>query len=112
MPQTAPTLTSFIQSDPSLTSASTVHYTLTFSEPVTGVDASDFTLTTSGVTGANIASVDPVAGSNGTQYAVTVNTGSGTGTITKLPSGLPVPLRRRDSTKMLSRRRRELNFSF
>ena len=81
MPQMAPTLTSFVQSDPALTNASTVHYTLTFSEPVTGVDASDFTLTTSGVTGASITSVNPVAGTNGAQYTVTVNTGSGNGTI-------------------------------
>jgi VCBS repeat-containing protein len=78
---TAPTLISFNQSDPSLTNASVVHYTLTFSEAVTGVDISDFTLSTSSVTGANIASVAPVSGSNGTQYIVTVNTGSGDGTV-------------------------------
>ena len=41
-----------------------------------------FSLVTTGVTGANIASVDPVAGSNGTQYTVTINTGTGDGTVT------------------------------
>ena len=70
-----PQVTSFTASD-------TVHYTLTFSEPVTGVDAGDFTLvTTDSVSGASIASVTPVGGSNGAQYAVTINTGTGNGTI-------------------------------
>jgi hypothetical protein len=48
-----------------------------FSESVTGVDASDFTLTTTGVSGA------AVSGVSGTDavYTVTVNTGTGDGTI-------------------------------
>ena len=52
----APTLASFVQSDPARTSANAVHYTVTFSEPVTGVDEDDFTLITTGVNGAFIAS--------------------------------------------------------
>jgi hypothetical protein len=48
-----------------------------FSESVTGVDFSDFSLTTSGVSGA---AVSGVSGS-GSVYTVTVNTGSGSGTI-------------------------------
>jgi hypothetical protein len=76
-----PTLSSFVQTDSSQTDLGQVHYTLTFSEPVTGVAADQFTLITTGVTGASIASVDPVSGSNGKQYTVTVNTGSGDGTI-------------------------------
>jgi FG-GAP-like repeat/Dockerin type I domain len=74
----APTVTNFTASDPSPTNATTVHYTLTFSEPVTGVDSSQFSLVTAGVTGASIASVVPVSGS---QYTVTINTGTGDGTI-------------------------------
>ncbi|HEX8833573.1 MAG TPA: lamin tail domain-containing protein, partial [Abditibacteriaceae bacterium] len=58
-------------------SGSTVDFTVTFSEAVTGVDAADFEVTTTGVSGANITSV---AGS-GTTYTVTVGTGSGAGTI-------------------------------
>ena len=78
---TPPTVTSFTASDHSPTNVSAVSYTVTFSEPVTGVDASQFALVTSGVSGASIASVTPVSGSNGTQYTVTVNTGSGDGTV-------------------------------
>src|SRR5262249_16314924 len=63
------------------TTASTVHYTVTFSEAVTGVDASQFSLITSGVSGASIVSVTPVPDSNDTQYTVTVDRGSGSGTI-------------------------------
>ncbi|HEX8283554.1 MAG TPA: Calx-beta domain-containing protein [Pyrinomonadaceae bacterium] len=51
---------------------SSVGYTVTFTAPVTGVDASDFQLTTSGLTGA---SVTDVAGSDAT-YNVTVYTGT------------------------------------
>jgi hypothetical protein len=78
---TPPRLLSITQADPSPTNATIVHYTVTFSEPVTGVTASDFSLTTSGLTGASIASVTPVSGSNGAQYTVTVNDGSGDGTL-------------------------------
>ncbi len=58
-----------------------VNFTVIFSKPVTGVDAfapfSDFSLTTTGVSGA------AVSGVSGTSsfYVVTVNTGSGDGTI-------------------------------
>jgi hypothetical protein len=78
---TAPLLLSITQTDPTLTNASTVHYTVTFAESVTGVDASQFSLATTGVSGASITDVTEVSGSNGTQYDVTVNTGSGDGTV-------------------------------
>jgi trimeric autotransporter adhesin len=57
-----------------------ITFTATFSQPVLGVDAEDFALVSTGsVSGANIASVtsDPT----GAVYTVTVNTGSGNGTI-------------------------------
>ncbi len=76
-----PTLLSFTQADPSETNLAQVHYTVTFSEPVTGVEADQFSLTATGVTGASIATVEPVSGSDGKQYVVTVNTGLGDGTI-------------------------------
>ena len=54
-----------------------MHFTVTFSKAVTGVDINDFSLTTSGVSGA---SVTGVSGS-GSLYTVTVNSGSGNGAI-------------------------------
>jgi hypothetical protein len=58
-------------------SASSVSYTVTFSESVTGVDASDFTLTATGTADGTIASVS----GSGSTYTVTVNTLSGDGTL-------------------------------
>jgi beta-lactamase superfamily II metal-dependent hydrolase len=91
----APTVSSVTHTDPSTTNLASVHYTVTFSQSVTGVDTTDFALTTTGVTGA---SVSGVTGS-GTTYAVTVNTGSGDGTIRldvqndgTIKSGTNVPL--------------------
>ncbi len=59
------------------TNASSIAFSVTFSGAVTGVDVSDFTLTTSGVSGASISTVN----GSGSSYTVTVNTGSGDGTI-------------------------------
>lgn len=59
------------------TNAASVQYTVTFSGSVTGVSASSFALTTTGVTGAAISGVS----GSGTTYTVTVNTGTGDGTI-------------------------------
>src|SRR5262245_27100836 len=76
-----PQVVSFTGIDPLLGKASAVHYALTFSEPVTGVNAGDFSLVTTGVSGASIVSVTPVAGGNGSQYIITVDTGTGDGTV-------------------------------
>jgi len=56
--------------------ATSVDFTVTFSELVTGVDLSDFTLDVSGVT----ASISGIAGS-GASYTVSLTSVSGTGTI-------------------------------
>jgi mannan endo-1,4-beta-mannosidase len=76
-----PRVMSVTRADPNPTSLGSVHFTLTFSEPVTGVDTiapfKDFRLTTTGVTGAAITSVS----GSGKTYTVTVNTGTGSGTI-------------------------------
>jgi hypothetical protein len=45
----APTVTSFAQTDPPITNANVLHYRVAFSEPVTGVSASDFSLSATGV---------------------------------------------------------------
>src|SRR6185503_16388827 len=72
-----PTVSSVTRANPNPTNASNVGYTVIFSESVTGVDLTDFSLTTTGVSGASISGVT----GSGTTYAVTVNTGSGDGTI-------------------------------
>ena len=74
---TPPTVASITRANDSPTDAASVNFTVKFSEPVTGVDASDFTFTTSGITGA---SVTGVSGSHAI-YTVTVNTGIGDGTL-------------------------------
>jgi VCBS repeat-containing protein len=75
----APTLTA---ADPTTTFRnSTVHYTLSYPETTFGVDASDFTVTTTGtVAGAAITGVTEPGGP-GTPYVVSVSTGTGLGTI-------------------------------
>ncbi len=77
-----PDVSSITRADANPTVATSVDFTVTFSEAVTGVDTSapfdDFALTTEGdVTGASILSVS----GSGTTYTVTVSTGSGSGTI-------------------------------
>jgi len=74
---TAPSVVSSLRADPNPTTAASVHFTVTFSEAVTGVDTADFTLTATGVTGASVTSV---SGSL-TIYTVNVNTGTGSGTL-------------------------------
>ncbi len=60
-----------------LTNASSVDYTVTYNESVTGVDVSDFVLTATGTAGGTIASIS----GSGTTYTVTVNSLSGDGTL-------------------------------
>ncbi|MBI1797420.1 MAG: autotransporter-associated beta strand repeat-containing protein [Candidatus Eisenbacteria bacterium] len=73
----APTVASINLASTSPTNASSISFTATFSEVVTGVDATDFALTTTGVSGASISGVT----GSGASRTVTVNTGSGSGTI-------------------------------
>ncbi|MBK8619439.1 MAG: hypothetical protein IPN96_20530 [Anaerolineales bacterium] len=54
-----------------------MNFTVTFSESVTGVDTSDFNLTTTGISGATVSGLS----GTGSLYTVSVNTGSGDGTI-------------------------------
>ena len=74
-----PIVLSSVRANPNPTSASSVNFTVTFSEPVTGVDLvapfADLKLTTD-LTGAAITSVTPASGS---MYTVNVNTGAGNG---------------------------------
>ena len=74
---TAPTVQTITRADTNPTSAASVHFTITFSEAVMGVDATDFTLMATGISGAAVSGVSGA----GSVYTVTVNTGSGNGTI-------------------------------
>ncbi|HCB01894.1 MAG TPA: hypothetical protein DEP19_05875 [Anaerolineae bacterium] len=77
----APMVSSIVRSVPtdSYTNAASVTYTVKFTQSVTGVDSTDFVLSTldpvGGVTGASITSV----GGSGDTYSVVVNTGAGGG---------------------------------
>src|SRR5262245_18042735 len=74
---TAPSVTSLGRVGPAATSASTVIYVITFSEPVSNVTANNFHLDSTGLTGASIQSI---LGS-GANYDITVATGTGNGVL-------------------------------
>jgi hypothetical protein len=74
----APTVTSITRASPNPTNAASVQFTVTFAEAVTGVDAADFSLATTGsLSGASVTGVS----GTGANYTVTVATGSGSGTL-------------------------------
>jgi CSLREA domain-containing protein len=75
---TAPSVVSSARATTSLTNAASVDFIVTFSEGVSGVNTSDFSLAMgAGLTGASITSV-----SGGTKvYTVSVDTGSGSGSL-------------------------------
>jgi hypothetical protein len=74
----APTVASIVPTGSSPTNASTLSFTVTFSEGVTGVDSSDFTLTRTGNANGTVASVAPNSSS---VYTVTVTGVTGDGTL-------------------------------
>jgi hypothetical protein len=73
-----PTVASIDTDSPSPTNTSSVTFVVTFSEAVTGVNASEFTLHDTGTIGGTIASVTPV---NSSTYLATVSSVSGDGTM-------------------------------
>ncbi|CAG5072982.1 hypothetical protein DYBT9623_04514 [Dyadobacter sp. CECT 9623] len=81
---TQTSVTSITRQSANPTSDAAVTYQVVFAQSVTIEDASVFSLSTSGVSGA---SVSGVSGS-GTTYDVTVNTGSGNGTVKLEVTGL------------------------
>lgn len=72
---TAPAVVSSVRVNSNPTSLTSVQFTVRFNEFVVGVDISDFTLSTSGLTGASITNIS----GSGPVYTVTVNTGTGIG---------------------------------
>ncbi len=75
--QTAPKVNSIVATPPTTTSNSTLTWTVTFSESVTGVDAGDFTLIPTGSTTSNA----PTLSGSGSVYTLTATGVAGTGTI-------------------------------
>jgi hypothetical protein len=73
-----PTIVSIDRTSTYLTSAGSVSFIVSLSEPVTNLDAGDFTLSTTGaLSGAYVSNVT----GSGIGYTVTVKTGTGNGTI-------------------------------
>src|SRR5690606_9267128 len=77
--QTPPTIVSIVRANPlaALTNATTVTYTVTFGETVTGVDATDFQVVLSGTATGSVTQVTPAGGS---VYTVTIGGVAGDGT--------------------------------
>ncbi|MBB6132743.1 hypothetical protein HD842_000854 [Massilia aurea] len=73
----APAVTGIVRVGNELTNATSVVYAVTFSDSVTGVDASDFTLVASGGVTANIGAVS----GSGANWTVTVNNIAGDGVL-------------------------------
>jgi hypothetical protein len=74
----APSVTGIIRMDANPTAATQVRFLVNFSEPVNGVDAGDFAVTATGtITGVSLTEITGLDSS----YTVTVNTGTGDGTI-------------------------------
>jgi hypothetical protein len=74
---TPPTVTSITRLGNTLTSADTVQFKVTFSEPVTGVDATDFQVVASG----SVSSGTVTVTGSGSVYTVTLSGISGEGTL-------------------------------
>ena len=72
------TINSITRVGTSPSNSASIQYAVTFGASITGLSTSNFSLTTSGITGASISSVS----GSGTTYTVTVNSGSGNGNIT------------------------------
>lgn len=75
--RTAPTVLSILKMDADPTTAEAVHYSVIFSEYVSGVDIGDFMLTANGVNGATVTELFV----NANTYMLTVSTGTGNGSL-------------------------------
>jgi large repetitive protein len=78
----APTVVSINRIGASPTNASSVQWTVAFSEAVKGVDTSDFSLVKTGLGGSPaITGVTPSSSTSSASFTVTASTGSGSGTL-------------------------------
>lgn len=76
--QAVPTCLSILRTSSSPTKATSVAFTVLFSENVTGVDTGDFSVDSSGITGPLITAVTAI---DQATYVVSVGTGTGNGTV-------------------------------
>lgn len=78
----ASTLGTIARANPNpTTSGSTVAWTVSFNKPISGLQAADFSLINSGLTGPAITTVTPVGAAPALQWTVTATLGTGVGTI-------------------------------
>ncbi|MCX7423797.1 MAG: hypothetical protein NT013_30255 [Planctomycetia bacterium] len=75
--RTPPVVSSIVRANPNPTNLNSVDFTVTFNESVTGVGANDFVLHQTLLTGASITGIS----GSGTTYTVTVNSGTGEGSL-------------------------------
>jgi hypothetical protein len=81
-PTKAPEVQGIALAGASPTSAASVAWTVTFTEPVTGLTAANFAIAASGLGGTpTITSVTPASATNTATWTVTASTGSGSGTL-------------------------------
>lgn len=78
---TAPTVSGITLAGKSPTSASSVSWTITFSEPVAGLTAANLQLVPTGLTGVGNIQVTPSSSTLTATWTVTASTGTGTGTL-------------------------------
>jgi hypothetical protein len=78
---TTPTVSSINLVGTSPTNAASVSWTVTFSEPVSGVTNSNFSLVNGGLTSPSLTSTSAVGGAPSSTWTVTASTGTGSGTL-------------------------------
>jgi Flp pilus assembly protein TadG len=81
-PNTPPHVISIARVGPGSTGASSVSWTVDFDKTVTGVDVSDFTLASTGLSGATKTGVNASSGPPSSSWTVTASTGTCTGVCT------------------------------
>ena len=84
---TSPTLLGITRADPNPTGTEQVHFLLTFSDPVSGADAADFSLILNGIAGAEVLDSFIISP---TEYLISVSTGTGEGTLRLITSEHPI----------------------
>jgi hypothetical protein len=75
------TVTSLTRQAVNPTHASSLSWQAVFADPISGLTASNFSLVSSGISGASITSVVPSTTSPNTTWTITVNSGTGDGTL-------------------------------
>jgi len=100
-PPTVASILPEVPPDSNPTEAGTVHFVATFSQPVTGVSASDFYfVASSGITAATVSSVTPGSSTASTTFVVTVSGITGDGTLAIELADLSSAIQNQSSTEL------------